>query len=147
MRTSVIGAVCFLGGAAVLGGVAADTGALRPEIFISLPWGWSAHQAVVPVALMDGSTITPLGTDANSYTLTVAGSNHTLEVPSTISYGVYAFRILNSGGVTGFSTASGYKFSTGTTPSWSSANGKYDVLTCQVFDTSRLDCAMVPDVR
>ena len=103
---------------------------------------FTMHQEPVPVALVDGATITPAGSDANLYTLTVAGNSHVLQCPTTIRKGTYNIRITNSGGVTGFSTITSncYKFPGGTQPSWSSINGLIDVLTCSAFDNSRLEC-------
>jgi hypothetical protein len=109
---------------------------------------FTMHQEPVPVALMDGATITPAGSDANLYTLTVAGNSHVLQCPTSIRKGTYNIRITYSGTVTGFTTvtSSCYKFPGGTQPSWSMANGLFDVLSCSAFDTSRLDCtALIND--
>lgn len=108
---------------------------------------FTKHQEPVPVALVDGSSITVTGTDANLYTLTVAGNSHTLACPSTIRKGTYNFRILNSGGATGFATASCYKYPGGTAPTWSTTNGFYDVLSCSAFDTSRLECNALTNLQ
>ncbi len=145
MRRAILGAICFTLGAVSL--LFAQTTGLRPDQFIALPWIWSAHQAVAPVALTDGSSIAVNGTDANAYTLTIAGNSHTLACPSTVSYGVYAFRFLNSGGSTGFAVNACYHFTAGTQPGWSTAAGKIDAMFCQAFNNSTLECSASIDSR
>lgn len=115
--------------------------------YTNIPQTWTNHQGVSPVALSDGSSIAVNGTDANAYTLTVAGNGHTLSCPTTVSYGSYAFRFTNSGGVTGFAVNSCYHFASGTAPSWSVTNGKIDVMFCHAFDNSTLDCSASIDSR
>ena len=120
--------------------LAACTGAASNFACLSLANLFTAHQQPQPVSLTDGATITPLGTDANLYTLTVAGSSHTLACPSTIDFGTYNFRITNSGGVTGFATASCFKYPGGVAPTWSTTDTFIDVLSCTAFDNARLEC-------
>jgi hypothetical protein len=155
-RATLVGGLCFLLGAISL--ALAQT-AMRPDQFVAAPWTWTgiqtfnaaniygAHQSVTPVVLVDGATVTPAGNNANSYTLTIVGNSHTLAAPTTPRTGSLNFRFLNSGGATGFTVASFYKFPGGTQPSWSTANGAFDVMSCQVFDVTRAACSAVLDVR
>lgn len=66
----IIGAACCLLGA--LGVALADTGALRPEIFISFPWRWTATQSSTPQSLViSTATFTPATGAGNNIKLTL----------------------------------------------------------------------------
>jgi hypothetical protein len=140
------GVYCLLGGsvAGTLSSLSRNCGTVA---FTDDALTWTKHQAVLPVALTDGSSIAVNGTDANAYTLTIAGNSHTLACPSTVSYGTYAFRFLNSGNATGFAVNSCYHFGGGTQPPWSTATGKVDVMFCQAFNNSTLECSASIDSR
>lgn len=109
---------------------------------------WVAHQQPVPVALTDAATVTPTGTDANLYTLTLSIPTTTLACPGTINYGTYNFRFKQDGtGSRAITTASCYKYPGGTTPTWSTAANAVDVLSCTAFDTSRLECNALTNLQ
>lgn len=83
-RKLIAPAACFLLGALGLA-LAQGSGALRPEVFISLPWTWTATQSSTPQSLtISTSTFTPAAAAGNNikFTLIHASCPCTLANPS-----------------------------------------------------------------
>jgi hypothetical protein len=147
-RGFLIGGVCFLLGAISL--ALAQTTAMRPDQFVATSWTWSKAQAVTPVALTPGAgTIAVNASSSNGFTLTIGNNSNVLGNPANLIPGQnlnFQFTV-GTGGFTGFSTGTAYKYTGGTAPTWSTAAGKIDVLSCWAVTTSILECFAGIDVR
>jgi hypothetical protein len=118
--------------------------------FLDTNQAWTKAQAVTPVALTPGAgTIAVDGSLSNGFTLTIGNDSNVLGNPTNLKAGQNInFQLtVGSGGHTGFSTGTNYKYAGGTAPTWSTAAAKIDVLSCWAVTTSVLECNGLIDVR
>lgn len=111
---------------------------------------WSKAQAVTPVPLTPGAgTIAVDASTSNGFTLTIGNDSNVLGNPSNLKPGqsLNVELTVGSGGHTGFSTGTNYKYAGAIAPAWSTAAGKIDVLSCWAVTSSLLQCSGIIDVR
>lgn len=95
-----------------------------------------------PVALTDGTTITPDASLSNTFTLTIAG-DHTLANPTNMTPGQTLNFIVSQDAIGSHPMTFGtlFKWPNGVTPTLSTAANAKDVITC-LFDGTQLLCTI-----
>lgn len=143
----LIAAACFLGTASLF--ALAQNAALRPDQFITLPWDWSAGQAVTPSAGGSVSgTVTPNAQAANDFSYVLTG-NLTIANPSNLSAGEtlnFDLQQDSTGGRT-LSLGSDFVAPGGTaTLVLSTAAFAEDFLSCRSITTGKIVCTLLNNI-